>query len=66
MCHISWESLVFYDICDGSVYDFLIAYVFAPSGHLVAFFALMEQLHARRKQVFRWAHLLMHTLGMLI
>ena len=59
---------MFYDICDGSVYDFLITHVFAPScsGHLVAFFALMEQLHARRKQVLRWAHLLMHALGMLM
>ena len=55
---------MFYDICDGPVYDFFIIYIYVvPSGQLAAFFALMEQPYARRKQVFRWAHLLKHTLG---
>ena len=39
-------------------------HVFAPTGQLAAFFALMEQPHARKKWPFRWSHLLIHALGM--
>ena len=39
------------------------SHVFAPSGQFAAFFAVMEQTHARKKWSFRWDHLLKHALG---
>ena len=35
-------------------------------GQLAAFFAVMEQPHARKQWPFRWSHLFLHTMGMSI